>query len=361
MAEKYNFADDLTAKVFKYGPLDVGMDPQPWMMPPHLIKIAMVMFPDDPIAQVGWVLEEFNRLVLEAIHGIVGVIKPQIAFYEEFGAVGLKAFTATVKLAKEMGFTVIEDAKRIDGGPTATAYIDGHLGKVPIFTGGVDQNGRAILGSMVGPMRVDCMTVAGGYIGPTFVDQFLKITEEYGTGGFFVTKTSFEPPSEIELIRTWEEGKKGPNKEENFGDLVWERQACLLQQWGEGTEGACGIRRIGPVIGATFPEEAAKMRIILPTAVFLIPGYGEQGAGPDEAVVGLRKDGSGGVINSSRGIISSWCAINAKTGAKGPYFTDSANFVTSIRRATIDSQRRLILAAQKADKWPHGMPHVLAA
>ena len=341
----FHFADALTERVFQRGPLCLGLDPQYQFMPPHLIRSIVNLFGRSNKA-MGHLFTEFNYAALEAVHDIVPVVKPQIAFYEEYGSEGVEAYEKTIARAKELGMLVIIDAKRGDGGDTARAYAEGHLGEVPFFG---DTDETLVAGkTVVGPMRVDCMTVLGGYIGETFVKPILEMTAKCGTGVFFVDKTSFQPVSAIELLKT-------------KGDMtVWEEQAFMVRKWGEGTEGACGVRRIGVVIGATFPEEAVRMREILPDSIFLIPGYGAQGGGADGAVVGLRQDGSGGTINSSRAILAAWCAKDKKTKAPGPYFTTSENFQMAIRRAAIDSQRELILAAQKSGKWPHGMPKLLA-
>ena len=68
-----------------------------------------------------------------------------------------------------------------------------------------------------------------------------------------------------------------------------------------------GWSSLGIVAGATWPGEAERIRAPLPRTLFLIPGYGAQGAGAKEAVRGLVRgpDGrlEGGLVNSSRGIL----------------------------------------------------------
>ena len=67
-------------------------------------------------------------------------------------------------------------------------------------------------------------------------------------------------------------------------------------------------------MGATHPEEAARLRKKLPHTFFLIPGYGAQGGSAEMLRCCFGKDGLGGVVNNSRGIL---CAYK-KTG--GTYY-----------------------------------------
>ena len=66
--------------------------------------------------------------------------------------------------------------------------------------------------------------------------------------------------------------------------------------------------------GATQPAEAASLRATLPHTFFHIPGYGAQGANAEMLKCCFGKNGLGGVVNNSRGII---CAYK-KTG--GTYY-----------------------------------------
>ena len=70
------------------------------------------------------------------------------------------------------------------------------------------------------------------------------------------------------------------------------------------------------VIGATFPEQAVKLRGILKQTQFLIPGYGAQGGSAEGALSGFINKGNhieGGFVNSSRGILYPNGAKDAKT------------------------------------------------
>ncbi|MCI5065817.1 hypothetical protein MRY87_08845, partial [bacterium] len=67
-----------------------------------------------------------------------------------------------------------------------------------------------------------------------------------------------------------------------------------------------GLSGLGAVVGATDPEEARAMRELLPNSLFLVPGYGSQGASAADALAGIRpgksKELAGVLVNSSRAI-----------------------------------------------------------
>jgi len=232
---------------------------------------------------------------------------------------GIWAFEETIKYARSAGLQVITDAKRGDGGDTAQAYADGHLGEVPLFDGARSAS----------PLRVDALTVHA-WIGTSCVAPFVKAVKKYGTGVFIVDKTSFVPNSEIEQTIT------------SAGDHNWEMLANLVQAWGEGTEGRYGYRNFGVVMGATYPEDAPKMRKILPNSWMLVPGYGAQGGGSDGAVTVINEDGFGGIVSSSRAVIAAWW--------KGPFKRDPVYFVEAAALAAEASRDDLNAALKRAGK-----------
>lgn len=263
--------------------LCVGLDPQLKFMPPHLVDFyASPMHYGGTFEAVAHIFLHFNMQIIDAVEPYAVAVKPQIAFYETYGHSGVWAFEETVKHARSKGLVVILDAKRGDGGDTAQAYADGYLGEVPFF----DK-------PTVSLVQVDALTVHG-YIGESCLNPFIEAVRKYGTGIFVVDKTSFKPNSRIEQLKT------------QSGLLVWQELAKMIQELGTDTEGEYGYRNVGVVMGATYPEDAIFMRQILPNAWFLVPGYGKQGGGADGAVVGFNRDGLGGIVNSSRGIIAAW-------------------------------------------------------
>ena len=88
------------------------------------------------------------------------------------------------------------------------------------------------------------------------------------------------------------------------------------------------------MVGATYPEQGARLREILPHTFFLVPGYGAQGATAADIARCFDKDGRGAIVNSSRGIIGAWKkAEYAEFGEKG--------FAEAARQAAINMKNDL--------------------
>lgn len=287
MDEKLTFTDRLIKAIrAKRSILCVGLDPQLPAIPSSLrieIRRRYALPMEDYIA-VGHVIYEFNRQIIDAIAPHAIAVKPNIGFYEGYGQWGIWAYQETITYARCRGLLAIGDTKRGDGGDTAVAYVNAHLGSI-LSWGDTPETLR----SVESPLRCDAVTVQPG-IGSACLNSFLTAVKEFGAGVFVVTKTSFKPNSEIEQIHT------------ASGTPVWQEVAKLVNKLGEGTEGRYGYRNFGAVIGATYPDEARIARQLLPKAWFLGPGYGGQGGSADDAVVAVNEDGLGVVVNSSRAI-----------------------------------------------------------
>jgi orotidine-5'-phosphate decarboxylase len=260
-----NFSDRLIEQCQKKKSLVlVGIDPRLDQLPEPLQKIAQ----KEGAAKA---YELFGKEIIDAVKDIAVALKPQIAFYEVLGAPGLEAFRETLLYAKEKGVLTISDAKRGDIGSTAEAYAEAFLSE------------NAALPS-------DAVTV-NGYLGVDGVLPFLKYCQSEGKGVYILVKTS-NPGSGDFQDKILQDGKK-----------VFELVAEKVKEWGKDFIGNSGYSSVGAVVGATWPEEALKLRAIMPTTPFLIPGYGAQGGSGKDAIVSMDKNGLGGIVNSSRGII----------------------------------------------------------
>ena len=237
----------------------------------------------DP-ASVAAAVTDFNRAIIERVAPIVPAVKVQIAYYEAMGLHGMRAFSDTCKAARAAGMVVIADAKRNDIGATAKQYASA-------FFGG-------------GDFDCDFLTV-NGYLGTDGIAPFLGRKDK---GVFVLVKTSNPSGGELQDMRL-----------EN-GRTVYEQMAALVDGWGRNSVGDCGYSVVGAVVGATYPEQAVRLRAMLPHTFFLVPGYGAQGGGADGAVAGFDERGGGGIVNSSRGII---CAYRQEK-YKGMKFDEAA-------------------------------------
>ena len=180
-----NFSDRLLDAIDeKQNPVCVGLDPRFSSIPEFIREEAKDKY-GETFEAIGSAFFEFNKGLIDAVTGLVAVVKPQIAFYEKYGSAGVKAFLDTVDYAKSKGLMVVEDGKRNDIGSTAKAYSDGHLGKVE-FWGNKKMPG----------FDVDCITVSP-YLGFDGVKPFVEDVKNYGKGIFVLVKTS--NPSSDEL------------------------------------------------------------------------------------------------------------------------------------------------------------------
>lgn len=231
----------------------------------------------------------FNKKLVDTLCGIVPSVKVQIAYYEMYGAEGLKAYRETLSYAAEKGLVVIADAKRNDIGSTAACYSRAFLGET------------SVEGARFSAFPSDYVTV-NGYLGTDGIVPFVEDCKERDKGIFVLVKTSNPSSGELQNLLL-----------EN-GTPVYEYMGGLVEKWGESTVGKYGYSAVGAVVGATHPEEAARLRKKLPHTFFLIPGYGAQGGSAEMLRCCFGKDGLGGVVNNSRGIL---CAYK-KTG--GTYY-----------------------------------------
>jgi orotidine-5'-phosphate decarboxylase len=272
-----HFADRLDAAIRKRGnPICVGLDPRFDQLPKALTADAIAKHGRTPKA-VAEAFITFNRTLIDATADVVPVCKPQVAFYEEFGWEGMRAYAETVNYARAKGLLVISDAKRGDIGTTAQAYANAHL------------TGTGPLG-LSGGFDADALTV-NPYMGRDTLDPFLEVCAKNGRGIFVLVKTSNPGSGDLQDLKT-ESGKP-------IRDVV----AGMVHELGAAHRGDCGLSDVGAVVGATYPEQAKRLRELMPDTVFLIPGYGAQGGTAADAVAGFRSDKRGAIVNNSRGLI----------------------------------------------------------
>ncbi len=239
----------------------VGLDPRADAMPEEYQKAL-----SGSRADASEAILRFNLKVMDAVTPYAVAVKPQSAFYEALGWEGVRAYSETVRAAGERGLLVIGDVKRGDIGSTAEAYAEAHL-------------------DLIG---ADAITV-NPYLGVDGVAPFLKRAVA-GKGLFILVKTSNPSSGELQDLKVGAES-------------VYERVAQLVNAWGRESVGRSGYSAVGAVVGATYPEAAARLRAIMPQAVFLVPGYGAQGGSAQDCRPCFDRQGGGAIVNSSRGII----------------------------------------------------------
>ncbi len=241
------FIDKLTTAWRKNNSLiSVGLDPELGRLPAHLPRNADGIF-------------AFNRAIIDATHDLVCAYKPQIAYFAAYQAEEALQRTIDHIRTNYPEIPVILDAKRGDIGSTAEKYA------VEAF----ERYGA------------DAVTV-NPYMGHDSAEPFLA----YADKGVVV------------LCRTSNPGAADFQDLDVGGRPLYEVVAeQVASKWN--TNGNCML-----VVGATWPEQMARIRAIVGDMPFLVPGVGAQG-GNVEQLVGAGKiaDGTGLVINSSRAIL----------------------------------------------------------
>lgn len=255
-----SFADRLMDRVRALGPLCVGIDPHPGRVPD-------LFGGDTPQGIAAW-----GMAVVDACQGKVAIVKPQVGLFERHGPEGMAALEAVMERARARDLLVLADAKRGDIGSTAEGYAAAYLADDA-------------------PFPCDCVTV-NPYMGLDTLEPFLKAAEANGKGVAVLARTS-NPGSADFQARTIGERP------------LWAEVASALGPATERLMGQGDWSSLMLVAGATGPDEARRLREIAPRALFLVPGYGTQGAGAADAVAGFVPGPSGlegGVVNASRSI-----------------------------------------------------------
>ncbi len=273
------FADRLVEAVERKGScLVVGIDPVPDRFPQEIKdQVAKIGGGHGgrewPTARSAAAIGLFGREVIQAVAPSAVAVKPNCAFFERFGPRGWEVLLEICRSAREAGLLVIVDAKRSDLQSTAEAYADALLGDLP---------------DTVGPLA-DAVTL-NAYMGTDGVRPFLARAKEGGKGLFVLVRTSNPSAAEIQ-------------DQDSGGRPLYLKVAELVHRWGEELVGESGLSSVGAVVGATAPRQAAEIRAVLPRAVFLVPGYGAQGAGAEEVRPHFLPGGRGAVVNASRSVI----------------------------------------------------------
>jgi orotidine-5'-phosphate decarboxylase len=257
-------------------------------LPAELRDRAVYRHGDGPLA-VAMAFLEFGRGIIDATAEYAACVKPQSAFFEACGPVGLFALQALIEHANERGLLVIEDAKRNDIGSTAEAYAQGHLGKVRLIGGGTAHGFTA-----------DALTV-NPYLGRDGLTPFIQACVENGKGIFALARTSNPSAGDVQDLLV-------------DGTPVYLKVAALLAELGKDLLGEHGYSPVGAVVGATWPRQAVELRQAMPHNWFLVPGYGAQGATAADVVGNFDPSGFGAVVSSSRAVIFAHATDWAKAG-----------------------------------------------
>jgi orotidine-5'-phosphate decarboxylase len=264
--------------------LVAGIDPLPSRFPEELRALP------ETDATV-----RFCTGILEAVEPYAAAIKLQAAFFERLGPAGMGIYKTLIDAAKDLALPVIADVKRGDIGPVAAAYAEAHLG---------------VYGAT-------CVTV-NPYMGEDAVLPFLEEARRQDRGGGVFVLVATSNPSSEDLQQTTDPPLFG-------------LAAGLVADLGTSKD---DYPDAGAVVGVTRPEVGARVRELLPDALFLSPGYGAQGGDASGLRPLLDRHGRGVLVNSSRSILYA-------------YETSTTDYETAAREAARRTRDELRLAGAR--------------
>ena len=236
-----SFGDRLGEAFSRYGQLCVGVDPHSWLL-------SEWGLPDSAVGA-----RELALRTVDAASGVAGIIKPQIAFFERFGAAGYTVLEEVIGTARAQGLVVIADVKRGDVGSTVEAYAHAWL-------------------ASGAPLESDAMTVSA-YQGFGSLASAAALARTQGKGLFVLAATSNPEAAALQQARTAR------------GEAVARTISREVSEWNQ-TFSPGPLGAIGLVVGATISMADFGLDAdAVGTSPLLAPGFGAQGA----AIADLRE------------------------------------------------------------------------
>ena len=234
-----SFGSRLSSVFEKYGHLCVGIDP-------HAALLDDWGLNDDIEG-----LQSFANTVLDASAGRVGIIKPQVSFFERHGSAGFAVLERLAERAAETDLLVIMDAKRGDIGTTMDGYFDAWLGKSA-------------------PFVCDALTVSP-YLGFESLNDVMSNAVERGKGLFVLAATSNPEGKALQTANV--------TATKTIATDIWQRLA-KVNAVTAGSDSTLGS--FGAVVGATLDLRGFGLDLTEPKGALatpiLAPGFGAQGA-----------------------------------------------------------------------------------
>lgn len=216
-------------------------------------------------------LFDFNKEIIENTKDVCAIYKLQIAYYESYGLLGMKAYSETLTYLRDNDLLSIADVKRSDIAQSASQYAKAHFS---------------------GDFEADFITL-NPYMGMDSISPYLDFIENKDKGIFVLLRTSNPGANDFECLRL----KDDSELFYTVGDKLKDLNEKLIDKTGYGP--------IGLVVGATHKDEVEKIRKRYDNMFFLIPGFGAQKA-DSMNVYKLLNDLNGGLVNSSRAILKNY-------------------------------------------------------
>jgi orotidine-5'-phosphate decarboxylase len=273
-----HFADRLAALVEeRRSRVVLGLDPDPAALWPEAVERLARGGGEPHLARIrtAEAVNEHCRAAIVAAGPACVAVKPQLACFERLGAPGWDVLEQVVAIAHDHGLLVIADGKRGDVPVTARAYAQALVGETPGPFGAVSGLG------------VDAFT-ANPLLGRDALEPLADAAAESGAGCFVLVRTSNPGAAELQ-----DEGEPP----------LHERLARLVAELGADRVGDGGLSAIGAVAGATRSDHLARLRELMPHAIFLLPGVGAQGGRVEELGPAFAPGPAAALVSASRSIV----------------------------------------------------------
>ena len=273
-----HFADRLAALVEeRRSRVVLGLDPDPAALWPEAVERLGRGGGEPHLARIrtAEAVNEHCRAAIVAAGPACVAVKPQLACFERLGAPGWDVLEQVVAIAHDHGLLVIADGKRGDVPVTARAYAQALVGETPGPFGAVSGLGA------------DAFT-ANPLLGRDALEPLADAAAETGAGCFVLVRTSNPGAAELQ-----DEGDPP----------LHERLARLVAELGADRVGDGGLSAIGAVAGATRSDHLARLRELMPHAIFLLPGVGAQGGRVEELGPAFAPGPAAALVSASRSIV----------------------------------------------------------
>jgi orotidine-5'-phosphate decarboxylase len=251
--------------------LCLGLDPDPAALDP-----AAGSDDGDVRARAAEAVVAGCRALIAGAGASCVAVKLQLACFERLGAPGWEALEDVLDAARDARLLVIADGKRGDVPVSAAAYGQALFGSTPTPWGDVDGLGA------------DAATL-NPLLGGDALDPLIDAAAEAGAGVFCLVRTSNQGAADL-----FDAPSPDAPLYERIAAMVAERSARLA--------GRSGLSGVGAVVGATEPQHLARLRELMPEAIFLIPGVGAQGGQVGDLGPALGAHPASVLVTASRSI-----------------------------------------------------------
>lgn len=251
----------------------VGINPILEQMPTNITRL------DSSIEEKLYL---FSKDIVNGVKDEVAAIKLQMAFFEQYGLEGIKAYTRIAEYIRKKGVFLISDVKRADIGGAAKAYSKAYIEKGA-------------------PFESDAITI-NPYFGSDSNREFYDTAVLNDKMVFQVIKTHNPSSEELQDVLV-------------KGEPIYSLIAKKLK---EDTNYLKKYETVGAVIGTTDVNELKVLRDILKDRMLLISRYGFQGAGLDKIKYAFNDDSLGAIVNSSSKIMYAYQSLKTDV-SEGAY------------------------------------------